>query len=150
MQYSETANLSEYYFRGIIPGWAQFYSERTLKGSLFLGGFILSGSLAIWAYFNYSAKKEEYRDAPLGTSREDFDKKFDDYKRATNTGKLSLGLLALIYAGHWADVLFFSRPSNDDSMGYINYGNTFFSFNINNGPFSINETRAGLSSGIKF
>ncbi len=101
---------SDYYFRGIVPGWAQYYSGNRTKGHIFTAGFILTGTMAIGAYWNYRDKKKKYNDASFGTSENRFDELYNDYERSVLTGRVSLGAFALFYAINWIDILFISRP----------------------------------------
>jgi hypothetical protein len=140
---------AEYYFRGIIPGWAQFYSGHTIKGYAFLGGFLLAGSFAVWAYYDYTGKKDDYNHAKLGTSGSEFDRKYSDYRTATYTGRASLGILAAVYAVHWIDVIVFSRPVTLENSGATNFGNIYYSYNYKY-DFMAHESKMSLESGIRF
>ncbi len=150
-EYTNSPRLSEYYFRGFMPGWAQFYSGNTLKGFLYIGGFVLAGSFSIWAYLNYDNKRSEYRNANLGTSRAKFDKKFENYKRATSLGRISLAVFALSYVANWIDVLFFSRPEIEEqterNFSLLNFENRDVLLYIYNRGNVINDT--GLQFGVK-
>lgn len=119
-----TSNVMyDHYFRGVIPGWSQLYSGHTIKGYVFLGSFIISGAYATWAYWNYKKKKSDYESAGLETSETGFDKKYSDYKSATKTGRISLGLFAVVYIANWIDVLIFSKPSSLRRLSSCNYYN---------------------------
>lgn len=118
---------ADYYFRGIIPGWAQFYSGNTTKGYLFSGGFIVSGSFMAWAYYNYKNKQKAYND--LGVeSKEVYDKKYDEYKTATTLGRVSLGIFAAVYVINWLDVILFPGFKDQAITKKYTQQKYFFSF----------------------
>ena len=59
---------------------------------------------------NYSSKQSDYDDLPRGTSRDTFDKKYDDAEKAGYLAAGAVSLAALVYIANWVDVLFFSKP----------------------------------------
>ncbi|MFC1668797.1 CsgG/HfaB family protein [Spirochaetota bacterium] len=141
-----------YYLRGIVPGWGQIYSGHTLKGSLVLGGFVVSGGLMGWTMYNYFDKKKKYDDA-WNLSENEFDSLYDDYKTAEIINLTMLSLTVAIYIYNWIDLIFFNN---------VEYGKTianeaqkkdrfFYSLNIYDvqNEDSI-EMRIDLNFGMRF
>jgi hypothetical protein len=114
---------SDYYFRGIIPGWAQYYSGNRTKGHIYTAGFVITGTAAIGAYGYYTYKKKKYDKGSLGTSKSDFDILYNDYQRSVLIGRVTLGAFTLFYLVNWIDVLFISKPKK-----YLDVNISRFSF----------------------
>lgn len=99
-----------YYLRGIAPGWGQMYAGNKIRGYGFIGAFALAASFTGYAYYNYTQKKGDYDDLKRGTAtRDDFDKKYDEYDKAGKMYDYFLVFLGLVYAANWVDIVFFSR-----------------------------------------
>ena len=49
-----------------------------------MGGFILTGVAAAFAYSNFLTKRKAYNDLPEGETKEKYDKKYNDYNNAAN------------------------------------------------------------------
>jgi len=99
-----------YYFKGIVPGLAQFSTGQTPKGFIYSGIFLLTGAVAVYSFIDYKDKKRAYDDLPQGTAQDIFDEKYDDYKVATNIALYSGIIWGAAYIANWIDVLFISRP----------------------------------------
>lgn len=137
-----------YYMRSIVPGWGQFYVDRPVKGLVFSGVFVLSVAFAYYAYTDYQDKDDAYHELSLGSS--EFDKKYDEYEKAGNLYNYSVGLVLLVYALHWADVLFLTKPDFvGESAGNSGTG-TFIYVSMNRGPKILPERRIGITAGFRF
>jgi len=112
----EVKTPTGYYLRSIIPGWGQFYMGRSLKGYMFLGGFLAAGGFMGYAVFNFYSKRDDYRGMTSGTDAQ-FQESYDTAMTAGKVAMVSVILLAAVYAGHWVDILFFSNP-DWDKMGF--------------------------------
>ncbi|HPV98654.1 MAG: Curli production assembly/transport component CsgG [Spirochaetes bacterium ADurb.BinA120] len=106
----ERKTRSGYYTRAIVPGWGQFYADRDTKGYVFLGSFALSAGFAVFSYMRYSGAADDYSSVPRGAPQSEFDSKYDAKAKAANLFMIAGGVTALVYAAHWVDFLFFSRP----------------------------------------
>lgn len=105
---------SDYYLRGIVPGWGQMYAGKTLKGGLYMGGFAAAGAACVYSFFQYKDKKEAYDNLGPKKSESTFDSYYDDYKQSYNVMIYLAGICGLIYAANWVDILFIT-----DSPGVI-------------------------------
>ncbi len=105
---------SDYYLRGIVPGWGQMYAGKTLKGGLYMGGFAAVGLAWVYSYFQYKDKKEAYDNLGPKKSESTFDSYYDDYKQSYNVMIYLAGIWGLIYVANWVDILFIT-----DSPGVI-------------------------------
>jgi len=119
-----------YYLRGFVPGWGQFYSGRTFKGAVFLGGFISASGFTAYSILNYFKKKDTYDSLPFIAFQPMFDKKYDEYQRASLMTWISLGVVGGIYLINWLDIIFFSKPSfqSAEEMGIQLDRDRFFTF----------------------
>ncbi len=117
-----------YYTFGIIPGAGQLYTNNNLKGSLFLGGFLLSSGWGIYSYKKYIKKRDEYHSLAYPASRSDFDSKYDSYKRWANIAFYSLAAWGVVYIANWLDIIFFNEVFYP---GESSKNNTGVSFNLN-------------------
>ncbi len=139
-----------YYLRGIVPGIAQTYAGYEVKGPIFLGSFLITGIAAIFTYNNFKEKKESYNELLKGETKEIYDKKYDDYKVASNIAIGTSGILALFYLVHWFDMIFITKPDYQKEIGAVNSGKNFFSLcHKRNMSLGVDE-RFVLSFGLKF
>lgn len=106
----ERKTESGYYTRGLVPGWGQFYAEKTLKGGIFLGTFIAAVGFTVYGGFNYMQKAKDYDDVARASAQSEFDSKFDDKKSAATLFLTGCGISGLIYIANWVDLIFFSKP----------------------------------------
>ena len=106
-----------YYFRGFVPGWSQMYAGNSIRGSLFMGGFILAAAFTGYTVYDFTQKKDTYNNLDSTDTQREFVNTRNDRDNAYNRMKLMLGITAAIYAVNWIDVLFFSRPegNNEDT-----------------------------------
>lgn len=77
---------------------------------MFLGSFALSAGFAVFSYMRYSGAADDYSSVPRGAPQSEFDSKYDAKAKAANLFMIAGGVTALVYAAHWVDILFFSRP----------------------------------------
>lgn len=139
----EKKSPAGYYLRSIVPGWGQFYADRPVKGSVFLGGFLLSVGYTAYSYFNFTKAEKDYNDVPRGSSQAEFDSKFNDKKKAGQMLLIAGGVTAAVYLVNWADALIFSRPDFSNSQAALDQRYPVsFSMNSGSGSASLND---GLS-----
>ena len=120
-----------YYTKAIVPGWGQIYADHEIKGFSILGLFIATGALSVYTYFNYKDKDKAYHDLGLGTTADDFDSKYREYKNSRDYFVLSLGLMGAVYIANWIDIFIFSKPDFDGTdMKISNYSGGIF-MNVN-------------------
>lgn len=98
-----------YFYRGIVPGWAQIYSGNSVRGWIFAGTAIGSAGFVGYACYDFFKKKKAYDDIDSSSSREETDSKADDADKAARMGNISLYLLAGVYLCNWIDVLFLNE-----------------------------------------
>jgi hypothetical protein len=99
-----------YYGLGIIPGGAQFYVKKDLKGGLFLGGSIVSCGFFAYSYADYKKKKKDYNNLGRNLPQKEYDDKHDAWTKSSKMALYSLILAGTVYAANWVDVVFFSAP----------------------------------------
>ncbi|MDY6933307.1 MAG: CsgG/HfaB family protein [Spirochaetota bacterium] len=147
---------SGYYLRGIIPGWGQFYAGRTVKGFVYGGLFVASGLFAAATIGNYQDKKKEYDDLrPIDTEsdiqeRDRFDTVYKEYDDAAKGAKFMTGLFWIVYLANWVDILFFSKPDFNRSMGMSENSNSSFHLNICNRSYLSQERNIELTYVMRF
>ena len=148
-----------YYLRGAVPGWGQLYAGDNLKGYIFIGAFALSGIFAGYAIQDFYSKKSDYEDLPAGTSKDTFDKKYDDGEQAANIASAAVGVFMLVYIANWVDILYFTKPGYGNRIsraGEINLGNCSLAFNVRHSYIRdalqcvSNETRYDIGAGYRF
>ena len=103
-----TKTMGGYYARGIVPGWGQFYAERSLKGYIYSGAFIVTAAFCGYTVWDYMAKAQAYNDLEKGAS--EFDSKYDAKIKAADMAYIGIGTFALMYIVNWVDVLLLSKP----------------------------------------
>jgi hypothetical protein len=99
---------SDYYIRGIIPGWAQMYNGNMLKGSLFLGGFLVGGITSAGAWYYYKKNSDHYHNLGPGYKKSVYDKAYSKYYTSGALFYSSIGAISLIYILNWIDVIWFN------------------------------------------
>ncbi len=139
-----------YYLRGIVPGWGQIYAGESLKGFTCIGCFVLTGAAAVFGYNYYNDKKNEYDKLPKGETKETYDKKYNDYKLATNIAVYSAGLFALSYIANWVDLIFFTEPEYGKVIGAVKYDNSYVDINLYAGYGAYRESGLSFSCGMRF
>lgn len=144
----EERSMGGYYLRSIIPGWGQFYAGRPVKGFIYSGVFLLSVGIAYYAYSDYQKKDDAYHNLPYGSS--EFDAKHDEFEQAGTYYSYSIVLVALVYALHWADVLYISKPEFGGETSYNSSNRSFLYFTMNRGPKILPEKRIGFTAGMRF
>ena len=140
-----------YYLRGFfIPGWGQIYAERNIKGTIFLGSFLVSGLVLGGTFYNYTNKKKEYDDLEATASESEFDSKYDDYEKASKINKGAIALVGLVYVINWIDLIFITDYKSSSSLAHSD-SNIFYDFNyyrsVNSG---VAEKKIDFCYGIKF
>lgn len=118
-------HTSEYYYRGLIPGWAQSYCGSTIKSNLLIGSFAVAGLSTIGSYYYYKYKKREYDDLRAGLDENEYDKKYKSYKLSSRMFIASAGITSLIYIVNWIDVICFNNQKYDNTA-FNNDRNSFF------------------------
>lgn len=143
---------TEYYVRSFVPGLGQVYADRPGKGIAFASLFVLSGVGAFLAYNNYQSKDDAYHNEVRGSDT--FDSKYNDYEKAGNILNVSLVLIGAVYAIHWIDVLFFSKPDFSRSEKSVSQENSdgplFVRMNIDNGQTFLPERKFGFTIGMRY
>jgi TolB-like protein len=139
---------SEYYIRGIVPGWSQIYADHPVKGVLFAAAFVASVGFTVYAYRDYRKKDDTYHDVEFGAPQSEFDSKYDDYDKAGKIYNYALLGTLLIYTLHWVDTLFFSVPDFDGEEKKV--GSTFIDVQFFNQFNARNEQYVQTSVGIRF
>ncbi len=109
-----------YYLRGIVPGWAQIYAGKNIKGYIFAGTFGAATLGAVGTSIYYFKTKDDYNKIPSSSTKEEFDAAYNKYATASLYMNTFIGITAVVYAANWVDVIFFSRES------YINAGNNIY------------------------
>lgn len=145
---------SEYYIRGIVPGWGQIYADQTTKGVAIGGAFTLAVGFTIYSYLDRKKKKDDYESLKVGVPASEFDKKYDDYNNADKMFKYSLIGVGLIYVLHWADMLTLSKPNFDGENMKAYYtprvGETYANLEINSLYSAVPETNMCFYIGTWF
>jgi len=142
--------VTQTYVRGIIPGLGQIYSGNDTKGKIFLSGFVLSTGFLGYSIYDYKKKKDEYNSVKPYSPPNEFNSKYDAYKKAANIAIFSVTLWAVIYVANWVDLLNFNEPrysgdSGKQTGGYIDF--KIFNGNEMNGKF---ERKVMLSVNYNF
>jgi len=147
----EDRTMSGYYMRGIIPGWGQFYAGRSLKGWLYLGGFMITAGAAFFTFVSYQDQKDEYDNLGPQDSQEEFDSKYKDAHDRGETAGYAFGIFLTFYIINWIDIIFLSRPSfGDISTAGINRGDfTVNLYSMRTVP-PLREERYYMSLGKRF
>ncbi len=149
---------SDYYLRGIIPGWGQMYAGKTTKGAIFMGGFALTGGVLAYSYFDYKDKKKSYDNLGPKEPKSTFDSRYDEYKQSYNIMLYAGGLLGIIYLANWADILFITDspgviisgiPIGGGHLAFDVYNSGMFS-NEQNSGYNADEMNVTLRYGIRF
>ncbi len=140
-----------YYLRGVFPGWAQMYAGKSGKGVIFMSAFIIAGSFAGYAAYDYKKKRKEYDDLTFEVKSE-FDSKHEDSDRAFRLRNVALGVVAAIYVINWVDILDFSVPNFNEvnNAGLYIQGDNFVSINSFGGGDSPQEINVSAVFGIRF
>ncbi|MCP4134112.1 MAG: hypothetical protein GY754_24280 [bacterium] len=145
-----------YYFRGIVPGWAQIYAGKNGKGYLFIGMFTVSSVLAGFSIYDFNKKRDEY-DSLTGGSSSLFQEKYETSDRALTRMYIAVSIWAAVYIANWIDAIFFSKPSfgktesaGTGKAGLFNRDSNYFSFSIYNPPMAARELQLRAFLGIEF
>jgi len=125
------------YFQGIIPGWFQLNSGNTMKGSLFLSGFIITGISSAYLWSGYYDKKKYYHDL-RSYSENKYDEAYNEYYKSALLFYSSLSVFTLVYIVNWIDVIFFNDLqvikagiSTSGSDYGFNYNQNYFITELN-------------------
>jgi hypothetical protein len=102
--------MSGYWYRGVIPGAAQFSTDHNIQGTIFLSSFVSAGLFLGYETAQYYSAKKKYDGLNSSDSRTDFQNARNDYKKASKRVNLGIGLLAGVYAFNFID-MYFTRPS---------------------------------------
>ncbi|PKL35968.1 MAG: hypothetical protein CVV44_17220 [Spirochaetae bacterium HGW-Spirochaetae-1] len=158
----ENKTMAGYYFRGIIPGLAQHYSDRYVKAAFFGIGFLAGGAYFGYSIYNWSDKRniyenEDYAGLTEAEQQVLHDKNYDATQKAFRQANIALGIFAGIYLLNWIDVLFLSKPDfSSNTPGILHYNdgvnNIYFSFNLNDNSINeyYNEINCNVKIGISF
>jgi hypothetical protein len=139
-----------YYALGLIPGLGQIYADRDVKGYIFLGTFVASTVLAVLAINSYNTTKKSYDDLGSTASAAEFNKKYDDYKKAATNAKIFSAVFGLVYVINWIDIIFLSAPNFDAKVGMQNYNQPYFTLNAYRTSLFTNEQQVDFGIGMKF
>ncbi|MDY6934614.1 MAG: hypothetical protein SVZ03_10395 [Spirochaetota bacterium] len=153
--FNQSATINkDLYLRSIIPGWGQYYSGKTTKSYIFAGGFVISGGLLAWSLSNQRSKYQDYNDLHDEADRSAYDKKWDDYEKATYLTWGMVSLLGVVYALNWIDVLFFNEIEFDQEKQLItsaaNDSSAYFRFNIFQDEKPINGNGVFFSINVNY
>lgn len=137
-----------YYLRGIVPGWAQWYSGKNTNAFIFGTAFLLSGAYTGFAIYDFRKKRQEYEDLPVGgESLSENEEAYNKSEQAMKRAKYSLYTTMAIYIINWLDIIFFSRLEHISNFTNNNTSGIFLRFTVNS-VFQNNTemyTRAGIS-----
>lgn len=138
-----------YYLRGIVPGWGQFYADRTIKGYIFLGAFIFTAGFTGYSIYDFYQKKSAYDES--GLSQSEYNSRWDKYQKAADLTLYSAVAFGAVYVINWVDLLFFSKPDfNNTSVSLFNDSSRFISFDIINSGGNQNEAEYIFMLATKF
>ncbi len=146
------AGNSGYYLRGVVPGWGQYYSNHNIKGTIFLSSFAVATGYAAYTIYNFKKKSGAYDSLTYNDSDNEYDKRYDETRKAADKANIALGIFSLVYIANWIDIIFFSKPAlkkeNLNSMrngivlkNYDMHANILFQvekYNIANNNFKTN------------
>ncbi|MFC1669759.1 CsgG/HfaB family protein [Spirochaetota bacterium] len=107
--------MTGYYLRGLVPGWGQFYANSYIKGSIFLGTFFAAGGFMTYAVIDFNKKNDAYNKP----GQPDYDKLYDDKKKAAIVAYTGIGILVGVYLINVLDIIFFNSIEIDD--GSVSY-----------------------------
>lgn len=93
-----------------LPGWGQRYQGYRWRGYVILGAVVSSISYAVVAERAFRKAHDEYGHAPAATSREEFDRLYNDYTRKADQADLALGIVGAAWAVNVLDAIF-QRPA---------------------------------------
>jgi len=139
-----------YYWRGIVPGWAQVYAGNDLKGWSLAGISLASAGFACWAYYDFSVKKKKYDDLGQYASADEFNSKYNDKKDAALLANIGFYTFLGIYAVNWLDVIFFNKYNPENTALSGNPGGYYFTVNTNNRVPGFDEKYLALGLNMKF
>lgn len=146
-----------YYGLGVIPGAAQFYVKKDLKGGIFLGSSIAAWGFFTYSYMDYRKKKKDYENLDRNLPQSKYDDKHDAWKKSSKTALYSLIAAGTIYAANWVDVLFFSAPDfssakDEPKKAYLDFriGDPMASGQRFEPLFSAKETPVSIGLGMTF
>lgn len=121
----------EYFLRGIVPGWAQFYSGHWVHGSLVSAAFCGTAIWAVIANINYSDSKKKYNRLETGLPQGTYDASYDKYKKDGKVALASVIVVSCVYAINWIDLIFFTRPREfSKPLALVNYENIYANIGI--------------------
>lgn len=104
--YSKT----KYYLAGIIPGLAQIYVDSNAEGITFFSLFCVSSIVSGYAWYDVNKKHDAYNKLSKSSTSDEFDSKYDDYKKASYFFTGSIIFTGLVYIANWVDVIWFAAP----------------------------------------
>ena len=140
-----------YYMWGIVPGCGQIYSGHWIRGSIYLGLF--AGSMAFMAITvnKYNDAKDKYDSLGSGVDKDGFDAKYKDMKDASNQAGIGVGITLFVYAFHWVDMIFFSKPDFSAQAG-MGTAPRFYAVNMEYASVAgpMYERRLVVSAGVRF
>ncbi len=144
---------TDYYMRSIVPGWGQFYIEKTTKGYVYMSSFIISSIFTIYGIVNFEKKRNDYMDLTHGTLQSEFDKKNDAKEKARKIALSGIGLTTMVYVANWIDILFFNNPlfkKNIIGHSFFDEGNICFNMDTDTGDLFLRDSRFVMSFELKF
>lgn len=121
-----------YYIRGLVPGWAQYYSGNETKGYIVMGVFACSVGFLTYTVIDYYGKKSDYEDLKLGTPQSKVDSKYSDAEDAALLANIAAWTAVSIYLLNWIDLLFINDYIRTETAQHDSVRTYFSVYNINN------------------
>lgn len=110
LQYSNISRGSVLLRSTLLPGWGQRYQGYRWRGHVMLGLVVSSVAYAVVNEQAFRKARDHYDQAPLTTTREEFETLYDDFDNKAGLADLALGIVGTAWAANVLDALF-QRPA---------------------------------------
>lgn len=109
-QYSQTSRRSALLRSTLLPGWGQRYQGYRWRGHVMLGLVVSSVAYAVVSEQSFRKARDYYDQAPITTTREEFESLYNDYDNKATLADLALGVASSVWAANVLDAAF-QRPA---------------------------------------
>lgn len=110
LQYSNISRGSVLLRSTLLPGWGQRYQGYRWRGHVMLGMVVSSVAYAVVSEGAFHKARDHYDQAPITTTREEFESFYNDYNNKATLADLALGVVGAVWAANVLDAAF-QRPA---------------------------------------